>query len=191
MITGLLWLGLSSDHWGRRLSCDLTWTNDRRWIRNKDRLDVGVDRLFDINTYVCTSRFPFSGEQTNPDEPRQGCDPPHGPNQMTGACSCNCRCGCIIDHDPELDWWRECRQCDRQVGAECCWSGYAEAMCHWCRRWGPCYITSLPLEAEGWRHCVAAMADFVGGEPPLQAQVVLGQTCRSLHKWFSDKFEES
>jgi len=75
VITGLLWLGLSSDHWGRRLSCDLTWTNDRRWIRNKDLLDVGVDRLFDINTYVCTSRFPFSGEQTNPDEPRQGCDP--------------------------------------------------------------------------------------------------------------------
>ena len=73
VITGLLWLGLSSDHWGRRLSCDLTWTNDRRWIRNKDLLDVGVDRLFDINTYVCTSRFPFSGEQTNPDEPRQGC----------------------------------------------------------------------------------------------------------------------
>ena len=80
VITGLLWLGLSSDHRGRRLSCDLTWTNDRRWVRNKDLLDVGVDRLFDINTYVCTSRFPFSCEQTNPDEPRQGCDPPHGPN---------------------------------------------------------------------------------------------------------------
>ena len=112
--------------------------------------------------------------------------------------SCNCRCGCIIDHDPELYWWRECRQCGRQVGAECCWSGDAEAMCHWCMRWEPCYITSLPLEAEGWRHCVASIADFVGGvvwRPPLpacsQAEVVMGQTCRSLHKWFSDKFEES
>ena len=36
---------------------------------------------------------------------------------------------------------------------------------------------------------MAAIADFLGGEPPLQTQVVLGQTCRSLHKWFSDKFD--
>ena len=155
------------------------------------------DQASDIYTSVCTSPFPFSSEQTNPDEPQQGCDPPHMWMRFSSALSCDCRCGCIIDHGPSL--WRQCRQCGHQVGVECsCWSGDDAAMCHWCMRWEPCYITSLPLEAEGWRHCVAAIANFLGGvvlRPPLpacsQAQVVLGQTCRSLHKWFSDKFEES
>ena len=154
---------------------------------------MGVDK----GCLTSTRMYAHSSIHSQASKPPQGCDPPHGPNQMAGAFSCNCRRGYIIDRDPKLDWWRECGQCCRQVGVECCWSGDDAAMCHWCMRWEPCYITSLPLEAEGWRHCVAAIANFLGGvvlRPPLpacnQAQVVLGQTCRSLHKWFSDKFNK-
>ena len=89
---------------------------------------MGVDK----GCLTSTHMYAHSSIHSQASKPPQSCDPPHGPNQMAGAFSCNCRCGCIIDHDPELDWWRECRQCGRQVGAECCWSGDAEAMCRAC-----------------------------------------------------------
>ena len=52
-----------------------------------------------------------------------------------------------------------------------------------------CHITDLPFGAEGYRHCVLIIIKSVGGL--LLTQVVLGQTCRSLHTWFSSRFDEA
>ena len=52
-----------------------------------------------------------------------------------------------------------------------------------------CHITDLPFGAEGYRHCVLIIIKSVGGLR--LTQVVLGQTCRSLHTWFSSRFDEA
>ena len=58
------------------------------------------------------------------------------------------------------------------------------------------HIATLPLDAEGLRHCVGNIAAALGGlvfRPPLpacsQAEVILGQACRALHAWFNVRFE--
>ena len=52
-----------------------------------------------------------------------------------------------------------------------------------------CHITDLPFGAEGYRHCVLIIIKSVGGLR--LTQVVLRQTCRSLHTWFSSRFDEA
>ena len=51
-----------------------------------------------------------------------------------------------------------------------------------------CSSTIPPFGAEGWRHCVAAISNFVGGTvlPPShpaisQAQTILAPTCKAVH----------
>ena len=60
-----------------------------------------------------------------------------------------------------------------------------------------CSITNLPFGAEGWRHCVAAISNFVGGTvlPPShpaisQAQAVLAPTCKAVHTWYYITYDE-
>ena len=57
------------------------------------------------------------------------------------------------------------------------------------REWGSrsYSITDLPFDAEGNRHCMLIIMHSVGSLN--QAQAALGQTCRSLHTWFSSRFE--
>ena len=61
-----------------------------------------------------------------------------------------------------------------------------------------CHITSVPFGAEGFRHCVLIITNSVGGyrirrslPACTQAEVVLGQACRSLYRWFSAGFDEA
>ena len=58
------------------------------------------------------------------------------------------------------------------------------------------HITCLPFGAVGLLHCVGIIANAMGGlvlRPPLPAcslaEVILGQTCRALHTWFSRRFD--
>ena len=57
------------------------------------------------------------------------------------------------------------------------------------REWGSrsYSITDLPFDAEVNRHCVLIIMHSVGSLN--RAQAALGQTCRSLHTWFSSRFE--
>ena len=57
-------------------------------------------------------------------------------------------------------------------------------------------LASLRFSAEGFRHNVLAIAEhlsddiFVGCEANSLAEIVLGQTCRTLHTWFNTKFDD-
>ena len=58
------------------------------------------------------------------------------------------------------------------------------------------HITSLPFDAEGWRHCVLILIKSLDDEVVLgcaassHAEIVLGQTCRTLHTWFNTRFDD-
>ena len=57
------------------------------------------------------------------------------------------------------------------------------------------HITSLPFDAEGWRHCVLILIKSLDDEVVLgcaassHAEIVLGQACRTLHTWFNTRFD--
>ena len=60
------------------------------------------------------------------------------------------------------------------------------------------HTANSPFGEKGWRHCVGIIAASLDGlaiRRPLpacsQAEVVLGETCRALHKWFTSRIVEN